>query len=70
MQVLIQKPEAMKIKHLFLLSLLTLLAFSCKDNNSSFVQVKSIETEIYNAILSYRQSNELSGPFIIFKIKK
>lgn len=28
------------------------------------MQVKSIETEIYNAILSYRQSNELSGPFV------
>lgn len=54
----------MKTKHLLFLSVLTLLLSSCKDDNSSFVQVKSIETEIYNAILSYRQESDLTGPFV------
>ena len=38
--------------------------FSCKDKDSSWVQVKSIENEIYHSIKAYRESKDLSGPFV------
>jgi len=54
----------MKLKKLLLISALSILLFSCKDDDSNFVQVKSIETEIYNSIKSYRDSKDLTGPFV------
>jgi hypothetical protein len=54
----------MKLKSLLLITILSLILFSCKDNNSSFVQVKSIETEIYNSIKEYRETHDQTGPFV------
>ena len=54
----------MKLKKLLLISALSILLFSCKDDDSNFVQVKGIETEIYNSIKSYRDSKDLTGPFV------
>lgn len=55
----------MKLKKLLLISALSILLFSCKDDDSNFVQVKSIETEIYNSIKFYRESKDLTGPFVL-----
>lgn len=54
----------MNLKSLLLIFSLSLLLFSCKDKDTNFVQVKSIETEIYNSIKSYRESRDLTGPFV------
>ena len=54
----------MKLKNLLLISALSILLFSCKDKDSTFTQVKSIETEIYNSIKSYRESKDLTGAFV------
>jgi hypothetical protein len=55
----------MKLKFLVLISILFLLPFSCKDKDSSYVQVKDSEREIYNSIKTYRESKNLSGPFVL-----
>ncbi len=55
----------MKLRLLMLISILFLLPFSCKDNDSSYVQVKDGEREIYNSIKTYRESKDLSGPFVL-----
>jgi hypothetical protein len=55
----------MKLKFLMLISILFLLPFSCKDKDSSYVQVKDSEREIYNSIKTYRESKDLSGPFVL-----
>ncbi|MFO7670503.1 MAG: hypothetical protein R6W31_12660 [Bacteroidales bacterium] len=54
----------MKLKRLLLITTLSIILFSCKDKNSSFVQVKSIETEIYNSIKEYRETHDQTGPFV------
>ncbi len=54
----------MKLRLLMLISILFLLPFSCKDKDSSYVQVKSFENEIYNAVKEYRESKNLNGPFV------
>lgn len=54
----------MNLKRLLFISTLSLVLFSCNDKNSSYVQVKSIETEIYNSISAYRESNDQTGPFV------
>ena len=55
----------MKLRLLMLISILFLLPFSCKDEDSSYVQVKDGEREIYNSIKTYRESNDLTGPFVL-----
>ncbi len=56
--------KAMNLKSLLLISVLSILLSSCKDKDSTFTQVKSIETEIYNSIKSYRESKDLTGAFV------
>jgi hypothetical protein len=55
----------MKLRLLMLISILFLLPFSCKDKDSSYVQVKDSEREIYNSIKTYRESKDQSGPFVL-----
>lgn len=60
-----QNLKAMNLRYLLFVSIFSLLLVSCKDDNSSFVQVKDSEREIYNSILTYRESNDLNGPFVL-----
>ncbi len=60
-----QNLKAMNLRHLLLISIFSLLLISCKDDNSSYVQVKDSEREIYNSIKRYRESNDLNGPFVL-----
>jgi hypothetical protein len=55
----------MKLRLLMLISIMFLLPFSCKDDDSSYVQVKDSEREIYNSIKTYRESKDLTGPFVL-----
>ena len=54
----------MNLKLLLLIPTLSIVVFSCNDKNSSYVQVKSIETEIYNSIKEYRETHDQTGPFV------
>lgn len=55
----------MNLKSIFLISFLSILLISCKDDETNFVQVKSIETDIYNSIKAYRQSMDQNSPFVL-----
>jgi len=52
------------MKRLLLTFILSITLFSCKDKDSSWVQVKSIENEIYHSIKTYREGKDLTGPFV------
>lgn len=60
-----QNLKAMTVRILLLLSIFSLLLISCKEKDSSFVQVKDSEREIYNSIKTYRESKDLNGPFVL-----
>jgi len=57
--------KAMNVRNLLLVSIISLLLLSCKDDNSGFVQVKDSEREIYNSIKAYREGESLNGPFVL-----
>ena len=53
-------------KTLILLGLVTayFLFSSTSCNDEPFVQIKAVESRIYNEIKTYRESNGLDGPFV------
>ncbi len=44
--------------------ILSLLIFSCEDDNGEYVQIKGIENLVYLAIKDYRTTNGKTGPFV------
>ncbi|MFO7933653.1 MAG: hypothetical protein R6U78_06195 [Bacteroidales bacterium] len=54
----------MKVKYLFVLLLVPVLLSSCQKDEEGFIQIKGIESLIYQAIKEYRTDNGLIGPFV------
>lgn len=54
----------MKMSRVLILAALPFLLFSCNDDDGGFVQIKSNENLLYNAIKEYRNSNGQDGPFV------
>ncbi len=54
----------MIFKRLLLIFILSTLLFSCKDKDTSFVQIKDSELRIYHSIRDYREANNQTGPFV------
>jgi hypothetical protein len=58
------KQDIMKLKRWLILFFLPLWLSSCEKNNGTYIQVKAIENQVYEAIRDYREDNGLSGHFV------